>query len=418
VVRVYSFTRIHQTFFNQEFSSMAITSNQIQQLYVAYYGRPADPTGLAYWLQVTASAVAAGETEDEVLLSVSNSFGANAEYTSNFAGLNFDGIINKVYLNLFSHQPDPSGLSYWSLKLTSGDLTLAQIVRAVSESAVNAGNEDGVAYTSKVSAAESFTGALDTTTEILGYTGAAAGDLAKTYISSVNSAATLATAIAPAALAATVVAVTDAGNVVAGQTFMLTTGIDAVPGTAGNDTINGNGSTFTTLDLIIGGAGTDTLSIVDTAGALGTAPSHVSLSSIEVVSITTAGDLGAVAGGVTAVAQVDNISMPTITPNVQQANQFVFAAASTAATVTFTYGGASSSYSHVADDTLPTVDGSAVTATNFAAAINSTAGKTISYVGQTIADSDLSASTPDGHPNSPTCGHLKFPHPERGVMAG
>ena len=23
---------------------------------------------------------------------------------------------------------------------------------------------------------------------------------------------------------------------------------------------------------------------------------------------------------------------------------------------------------------------------------------------------------PDGHPNSPTCGHLKFPHPERGEM--
>ena len=25
---------------------------------------------------------------------------------------------------------------------------------------------------------------------------------------------------------------------------------------------------------------------------------------------------------------------------------------------------------------------------------------------------------PDGHPNSPTFGHLKFPHPERGVTAG
>jgi transcriptional regulator with XRE-family HTH domain len=25
---------------------------------------------------------------------------------------------------------------------------------------------------------------------------------------------------------------------------------------------------------------------------------------------------------------------------------------------------------------------------------------------------------PDGHPNSPTCGHLKFPHPERGEMTG
>ena len=25
---------------------------------------------------------------------------------------------------------------------------------------------------------------------------------------------------------------------------------------------------------------------------------------------------------------------------------------------------------------------------------------------------------PDGHPNSPTCGHLKLPHPERGVTMG
>ncbi len=25
---------------------------------------------------------------------------------------------------------------------------------------------------------------------------------------------------------------------------------------------------------------------------------------------------------------------------------------------------------------------------------------------------------PDGHPNSPIFGHLKFPHPERGVTAG
>jgi hypothetical protein len=29
-----------------------------------------------------------------------------------------------------------------------------------------------------------------------------------------------------------------------------------------------------------------------------------------------------------------------------------------------------------------------------------------------------SVLAPDGHPNSPTFGHLKFPHPERGVMTG
>jgi hypothetical protein len=30
----------------------------------------------------------------------------------------------------------------------------------------------------------------------------------------------------------------------------------------------------------------------------------------------------------------------------------------------------------------------------------------------------LLVNPPDGHPNSPTCGHLKFPHPERGVTMG
>lgn len=31
---------------------------------------------------------------------------------------------------------------------------------------------------------------------------------------------------------------------------------------------------------------------------------------------------------------------------------------------------------------------------------------------------DLLLSRPDGHPNSPACGHLKFPHPERDVTMG
>nr|WP_296505903.1 type II toxin-antitoxin system prevent-host-death family antitoxin [Rhodoferax sp.] len=30
----------------------------------------------------------------------------------------------------------------------------------------------------------------------------------------------------------------------------------------------------------------------------------------------------------------------------------------------------------------------------------------------------VKVTLPDGHPNSPTCGHLKFPHPERSEMTG
>lgn len=266
---------------------MAITSTDIQKLYVAYYGRPADPTGLAYWLQATAAATAAGQTDAAVLLSVSNSFGASAEYTANFTGLNSDGIINRVYLNLFSHAPDPSGLAYWSLKLSSGDLTLANIVDAVSASAVAAGNLDGIAFTSKVSAAESFTTALDTTTEILGYTGSAAGVLAKAWITSINSAATLATAIATPALNATVTSVTDAGNVVAGTTFSLTTSADTITGTAGNDTINGGTlNSFSSFDVINAGAGTDTMTVLTSDTS---APGGVTVTGVETLNINASG---------------------------------------------------------------------------------------------------------------------------------
>jgi len=94
-------------------------------------------------------------------------------------------------------------------------------------------------------------------------------------LSAVKDAATLATAIAPAALT-TAVADTVSSGAVAGTTFTLTTGTDTLTGTAGNDTFNAvlqaNGATGTTIqpgDNITGGAGTDTLSIA-VAGALAT----------------------------------------------------------------------------------------------------------------------------------------------------
>ncbi|RPE73134.1 hypothetical protein EDC62_0845 [Tibeticola sediminis] len=53
-------------------------------------------------------------------------------------------------------------------------------------------------------------------------------------------------------------------GVATGQTFTLTTGLDNVPGTSGNDTINGTHSTLTLGDVIDGGNGNDTLYIGDT----------------------------------------------------------------------------------------------------------------------------------------------------------
>jgi hypothetical protein len=55
---------------------------------------------------------------------------------------------------------------------------------------------------------------------------------------------------------------------------------------------------------------------------------------------------------------------------------------------------------------------------NSFAAVDATRAEVCSFAGFFVDMIFSFYSSPDGHPNSPTCCHLKFPHPERGVMAG
>jgi len=83
-------------------------------------------------------------------------------------------------------------------------------------------------------------------------------------------------------LTATVASVVGQGTSAPGQTFTLTTGVDNIVGTSGNDTINAyiNTTTATAVqttltgsDVINGGAGTDTLNLsIEGANAAGSLP--------------------------------------------------------------------------------------------------------------------------------------------------
>lgn len=88
------------------------------------------------------------------------------------------------------------------------------------------------------------------------------------------------------------------GSVNVGQTFSLTTGIDSLTGLGGNDTFNASFSTAATdpfggLDVIDGGAGTDTLNVADSdSTAAAFSFNNATIKNVENVVVSTNGNFG------------------------------------------------------------------------------------------------------------------------------
>lgn len=269
---------------------MGVYTEAVQKLYVAYFSRPADAAGLAYWENVVTAAK--GNTA-----AVSAAFAASQEYKDTFAGQSAYQVINTIYQNLFGRPAEAAALTFWGQGLLNGAFTIDNAVTAI---AAGAQTTDLVAYNSKVAAATAFTAALDTSAEMIGYNGTAANAAAKAWLAGITTDAQLKAAIEPAALNGTVGAVTNPP--VVGQTYNLTQGLDTLVGTSANDTFNafsfntttgGDTATLQLADSIDGGAGNDTLNI-DIKGALN-AELNGSFKNIETININAANATAAVA---------------------------------------------------------------------------------------------------------------------------
>ena len=77
-----------------------------------------------------------------------------------------------------------------------------------------------------------------------------------------------------------------AGTTTSALTFTLTTGVDSPSSTSGNDSYNAPAGTFTSLDAINGGAGTDTLNWVTTGAGVTAGPASARLTGIETINYT------------------------------------------------------------------------------------------------------------------------------------
>lgn len=263
----------------------------VQTMYVAYFGRPAAPTGREYYATVldNASGNYAALLDD---------FWNSTESQGLFNQTSTEGKVNAIFNQLFGRDALLDGLTYWTNAINSGLVSLPQAAYTI---AYNAAPADTAVLNAKLTAADAFTAALDTTDEVLAYiNNASAG---RTFLSGVASDAQATTAVAN--IDTTIASVVSGSDTNPGQTFMLTTGTDNITGTSGNDTVSAvydrDGATVGTLNLsdaINGGAGTDTFSvrITDSNGnllnganfAAATVPTLTSIETLEVTPLVNA----------------------------------------------------------------------------------------------------------------------------------
>ncbi len=228
----------------------------IQGVYLALFGRPADPLGLAFFN---------AQTNNGANLAGIGPLQSSAEFTTRFSGQSNIQIINSIYQSLFNRDADLPGLTFFANALANGTLSLNNIAIAIYDGAQGA---DRTIRDLKEAAANAFTTAIDTSAEVLGYQGNAAAASARAFIAGVTTTAPTSTAVNAAVAAAVTAGTSGTGGT--GATLTLTVGVDALSPdatnsafktTAADDTIRANAvvGSLETVDTIDAGGGNDTL---------------------------------------------------------------------------------------------------------------------------------------------------------------
>jgi hypothetical protein len=225
----------------------AVYNATVQGFYLSYYGRPADPAGLAFW---TGQLAAAGGN----LSSILNAFGTSAEATRRYGTGTDTSKIEAIYQQTFGRAADATGLAFYQTELAAGRITLIDISKRIIDGATG---DDVTIRTNRLSAAQTFTDRLDTAAERAGYSGSGAEDAARSWITTVTKDAATVTA-AVATVDSTITSLLPV-------TFSLTSSADTWTGGSGDDSVNGKssnlGGTLQGTDKLDGGAGTDKATI-------------------------------------------------------------------------------------------------------------------------------------------------------------
>lgn len=136
----------------------------LQNIYLAYFGRVPDKSGLAYWTAVFDSQNMPLSTDDFLAAYRSDSkvkglldvFGDSAEFKEQYTGTNAE-FINTVYINLFGRYAETAGRAYWTSLLDNGAITRTYAAMAI---LVGAQGDDQLVVAKKIEVASRYMAAV------------------------------------------------------------------------------------------------------------------------------------------------------------------------------------------------------------------------------------------------------------------
>ncbi len=178
--------------------SLAIDySDVVQELYIAFFGRPADSGGLvnfeaqlrAFGAPTDIQKLDAAYNTNATIRSLIDSFGSSAESNALYNG-GTAAFVTAIYQNVLNRAPDAGGLAYWSSAIDSGVLSRPHaslsIMAGASANTSTQGLIDGVLVTNKIMLGSDFTFAIDTPSEINAYSGNAAAASARAMLAALT----------------------------------------------------------------------------------------------------------------------------------------------------------------------------------------------------------------------------------------
>ncbi len=169
----------------------------VEQLYISYFGRPADAGGLANFAaqMVTLNAptdirqLNSAYSSDVNIRGLIDTFGNSTESQALYSGDN-ETFVKAIYQNVLGRPPLDPGLQFWKGALDSGTMTRAnaslQIMGGALANTSAQGQQDAQLIANRVAVGTTFTAHLDTDAEKSAYSGKTAAASARSMLAAVN----------------------------------------------------------------------------------------------------------------------------------------------------------------------------------------------------------------------------------------